>query len=87
MSNPTVIVNIMDLEIGHIVHFHGARFEITKKTVVKNRSMHEEFNADRDTIMCANGVWLDGAKVNGYFGPNKDWNFQGNKNVSHAVEL
>lgn len=86
-TQATKQVNIMDLVVGNIVHFHGARFEVTATKIVEHRSMHDVFNADRDTMMVANGKWLDGAKVNGYFGPNKDWNFQGNKRVSHAVEI
>ncbi len=86
-TQATKSVNIMNLVVGNIVHFLGARFEITATNIVEHRSINVEFNAERDTVMCANGKWLDGEIENCYFGPHTDWNFQGNKRVSHAVEI
>jgi FtsP/CotA-like multicopper oxidase with cupredoxin domain len=87
MKAATNTVNIFDLKVGNVVHFHGARFEVISTEVQEHRSFRGEFNADRDTVMVAKAKWLDGGIVNGYFGPNKDWTFQGNKNVTEAVEI
>ena len=79
--------NIMNLTLGDVVHFHGARFEITVTKVYYNQRTHNETpDEKRDTVMSANGKWLSGNVVQGYFGPNKDWTFQGNCNVTHTVE-
>jgi hypothetical protein len=79
-------VNIMDLKVGDIVHFHGARFEITSRREVQETSPEFVENGITSYVTC-NGKWLSGNIERGYFGPTKDWNFQGNKRVSHAVEI
>ncbi len=81
MKAATKVVNIMELQVGNVVHSHGARFEIVSAKTVTDRT------ADNNgPIMCAMGKWLDGRTETGYFGPGKDWNFQGNRNVNHTVE-
>ncbi len=82
----TKYINQMDVKIGDIVHFHGARFEIT------SRKDYKENNpiilaGGIDSYCAANGKWLDGEIINGYFGPKKDWNFQGNKRVTLTIEI
>ena len=79
-------VNIMNLKIGNIVHFHCARFEITSTKIVIAKGINEIKDAQRDTVMIAKGQWIDGKQVKGYFGRDTDWIFQGNSNVSHSVE-
>ncbi len=80
-------VNIMDLQVGNIVHSNGARFLITStKIVTGHKTMHEPVNEVEQTVMVANGKWIDGAIIAGYFGPNKDWTFQGNYRVTHSIE-
>jgi len=80
----TIVIRTTDLNVGDIVHFHGARFEIYNTTMFRET---EERYKIYGPVMVAMGKWLDGAIVNGYFGPNKDWNFQGNKNASVCVEM
>lgn len=82
-------INIMNLEVGMIVHFHGARFEVTSvevKTHSSNGSMNIRPEVREDRVMVAHAKWLSGNIVNGYFGPEKDWTFQGNYWVSYMVE-
>lgn len=83
--------NIMNLEAGMIVHFYGARFEVVSaevKTHITGRDSYDNRPERReDRVMVAHAKWLDGNIENGYFGPNKDWTFQGNYRVSHEVEI
>lgn len=84
----TVDKNIMDLEVGDIVHFYGARFEVTTTRVVYHRTgTDNQLPPQRsDCVMVAKAKWIDGHIENGYFGPMKDWTFQGNFRVSYKVE-
>ncbi|HDR9259599.1 TPA: hypothetical protein QDB21_005621 [Burkholderia vietnamiensis] len=66
--------------MGDIAHFYGARFEII------STELHEPHEHDELPVMVAIGKWIDGAAVRGYFGPDKDWNFQGNKRARVAIE-
>ncbi len=75
-------VNYTELQIGDIVHFYGARFEINSVELKADTS--RDANGD---IMRANGKWLDGETVEGYFGPKIDWMFQGNKVAVAAIEV
>lgn len=80
-------VNILALNIGDIVRFHGARFVITSTKLLPQGADHiAQYGVISDT-MCANGKWLDGAEVTGYFGRDKDWGFQGNSHATHTVEV
>ena len=80
MTTLTQISNT-ELQVGNIVHFHGARFEIVSTDLQKDH--RDEGNGD---IMVAMGKWLDGEVVQGYFGPTKQWNFQGNKLAIREIE-
>lgn len=73
-TNSTKSVNIMDLKTGMIVHCHSARFEITSTRIYQDCGKQGEKNK----VMVANGKWLDGRIEPFYFGPEKDWKFQGN---------
>lgn len=75
--NTTKTISRMNLDVGHIAHFHGARFEITntRMTTIGN-----------DPVIVANGKWLDGEIINGYFGPKQDWSFQGNQHATVDIE-
>jgi hypothetical protein len=76
-------MSVTELNVGNIVHFYGARFEI------QSAAMYPEFDntPGAGPVMVAIGKWLDGATVNGYFGPEKDWNFQGNQFARVRVEV
>tara|TARA_R110000868_G_scaffold2590_4_gene18610 strand:- start:120 stop:371 length:252 start_codon:yes stop_codon:yes gene_type:complete len=72
------------LAVGHIVHFHGARFEITSTKLLPDCS----FGIDSDDlIIVANGQWIDGQEVAGYFGKGADWTFQGNQFATADIEV
>jgi hypothetical protein len=72
------------LAVGHIVHFHGARFEITSTKLLSDRSFG--INSD-DQVIVANGKWIDGQEVAGYFGKGTDWTFQGNNFATAEIEV
>ena len=78
----TKTINYTELQVGNIVHFYGARFEIISTEMQKDN--HDRGNGD---IMVAFGKWVDGATEAGYFGPNKLWTFQGNKLANCEVEI
>lgn len=78
-------ITLPELQVGNIAHFHGARFEITAAKMLPE-SMWGKSNGNGD-VMVANGKWLDGQIVNGYFGPTKDWTFQGNKLATVVIEV
>lgn len=79
-------VTYPELQAGNIVHFYGARFEITDTRTVPQDADHLAQFGDCGPTMCANGKWLDGHVQNGYFGPGKDWKFQGNKHATAWIE-
>lgn len=74
-----------ELNVGDIVNFYGARFEIVKATCFKETEQ-KYIDNDCPVIMSAQGKWLDGNIINGYFGPTKDWIFQGNKLAIADIE-
>jgi hypothetical protein len=57
--------------------FYGARFEIYSTAMYPE--LDDPINKEYGPVMVAMGKWLDGEIVRGYFGPGKDWNFQGNR--------
>ena len=73
-------INQMDVKVGDIVHFYGARFEIISRRDGSDKELNKPYCS-------AIGKWLDGQVVRGYFGPEKNWNFQGNNNVTLQVEI
>ncbi len=79
-------INILNIFVGDIVRFHGARFEITTTRIYKETDERLIENGCFN-VMCANGKWIDGQIVDGYFGPTKDWGFQGNKNATVMIEM
>lgn len=80
----TKIVTTPELNVGNIVHFHGARFEIHTATMY---AQTEERLKQYGPVMAAIGKWLDGQIVPSYFGPEKDWKFQGNSLATVAIEI
>ena len=78
-------VNQMDVRVGDVVHFHGARFEIiSSKEIMETQK--DLIATGHKSYVRAVGKWLDGEIVPGYFGPGKNWDFQGNRNVTLSVE-
>lgn len=78
------IIRMTDLQMGDIAHFYGARFEIY---AIQMHSTKDRNEADGYFLMCAYGKWLDGSIVPGYFGPTKDWYFQGNDLAGVSIEI
>lgn len=68
-------IPVTELNVGDVVRFHGARFQ------VHTAAMYRDGAAG--PVMTAHATWLDGDIMTGYFGPGKDWNFQGN--AGHRV--
>lgn len=85
MKATTKIISATELAIGDIVHFYGARFEITSADLKKENM--KDLMETEPYFMVANGKWIDGAIINGYFGPDKDWNFQGNRRARMNIEI
>lgn len=74
-----------ELQVGDVAHAYGARFEITQVTEYEERDP-QLIAAGLDKVVAAHARWLDGRIERGYFGPTKDWNFQGNAHASVAIE-
>lgn len=77
-------VNITQMRVGDIVHAHGARFRVKEIRNYALSSFPDRQGPDHVVVNIAE--WLSGRIERGYFGPNKDWNFQGNHNVSLWIE-
>lgn len=85
MKQPTKSVPYTELKVGNIVHFHGARFLIESTKIVPETDARYKQYGD---IMSAQGKWIDGEEVRGYFGRNNpNWHFQGNKNAEAHIEV
>ncbi|QHJ76803.1 MAG: hypothetical protein [Bacteriophage sp.] len=69
----TTIIRTIDLNVGDKISFHGALFEISS---VRHISClyRDDMGPDKTTI--ANGVWLSGNEVPGYFGKNATGRFR-----------
>lgn len=72
------------LNVGDIVEFYGALFEITSTGESRGHiDGHEAYGRFEDfvgpsPVAIPNGRFISGTAVGGYFGPGKDWTFQGN---------
>lgn len=73
------IIPVTKLKVGDTVRFHGARFYVH----TTNLHRHQVGEAFTDHVMSAMATWLDGDIMANYFGPGRDWNFQGNE--AHRV--
>ena len=75
----TKTIPTLELQVGNIVHFYGARFEVLSTRIVNCK--------DGDKVMTTKAKWLDGAQIGGYFGDGtNDWNFQGN-HLARTIEI
>jgi hypothetical protein len=63
--------SVTDLNVGDIVQAHGAMFEIISQELVKELD-------GSSVVAIPVGKWLSGRIETGYFGPTKNWVFQGN---------
>lgn len=73
------IIPVTQLNVGDVVRFHGARFQVHTAYMYRDQ-LGQAFT---DPVMVALATWLDGDVMPCYFGPGKDWNFQGNE--AHRV--
>ena len=75
---------IHQFKAGDIVHFHGARFLIQENGHEAQGPRPQagllETAAGPIEVSRAEGEWISGEIVPGYFGPNTPWVFQGNFN-------
>ncbi|WP_041494491.1 hypothetical protein [Burkholderia sp. KJ006] len=78
-------INQLEIEVGNIVHAYGARFEIFEIHTYAERD-ENLIAMGRDKVVAAVGKWIDGRIEPGYFGPDKNFNFQGNAGVSLMIE-
>lgn len=79
----TIKSDYMKLIVGNIVHFYGARFEIVSTEIIIENPLHMTLP---DVYMRAEGKWLSGRIVPNYFGPTKNWVFQGNDFAPIEIE-
>ena len=84
MRNPTKSVPIAELEIGNVVVAHGARFRVEERFFAPAKV--GVIGSERD-IYNVRASFIDGREEPGYFGPKKDFNFQGILGVTVAVEI
>lgn len=81
----TTTIATINLQVGNIVHQHGARFvvrDVTNKPEFKNGY---GFIGPSD-VVSANCEWIDGVVVTGYFGPGVGWAVQGNRHAQVTIE-
>jgi hypothetical protein len=75
---------IPQLKAGDVVHFNGSRFLIREDAkesqAHRPQAGHLETAAGPIEVARAEGEWISGEIVPGYFGPNTPWTFQGNFN-------
>jgi len=69
MNVATKTISTVELNVGNIVYFHGARFEIYSATMFDH---HADRQWPNEQVMVAMAKWLDGYIVTSYFGPTKD---------------
>ncbi|TES65654.1 hypothetical protein E2P84_36615 [Burkholderia cepacia] len=83
----TIRISTTQLHKGDVVHAHGARFEIVSDVTSYRGQGEPAFNEHGvGSVAACTGRWIDGAVVRGYFGPNKDWTFQGNHHALVRIE-
>lgn len=83
---------VTSLRQGDIVAFYGARFEIVSTRASQSHIRGSEAYASIDDfvgpceVAVPIGRWLSGKIQPGYFGPDRDWIFQGNHYAEVFVE-
>lgn len=83
-----IYVNIHDMQLGDRVYAAGALFEVKEAYTVPRdaQDLLHGYSDDRGVAVRISR-WLFGHIERGYFGPNKEWNFQGNHRVSHWIAV
>lgn len=84
MLNQTKTIKTTELQVGNIVHFYGARFEVL------STQMNEPHSTDniQKPFLSSKAKWLDGEEIRGYFGKDTtNWNFQGNELARVTIEV
>lgn len=66
--------------VGDIIHAHGAVFKVKE---VRN---YPGVGTDGKDVAANIAEWVSGRIEPGYFGPDKDWNFQGNDRATQLIE-
>lgn len=77
-------ITVPELKVGMIAVAYGARFEIITADDVTH--LHSRGLEIGEVIFYAKAKWLDGRIEPCYFGPTKDWSFQGNKHARVQIE-
>lgn len=78
-------VAVTNLRVGDMVEFYGAIFEIVDTGESRGHiDGHEAYGRFDDfvgpsPVAVPKGRFVSGAPVTGYFGPDRDWTFQGNQ--------
>ncbi|MDN0028631.1 hypothetical protein [Serratia marcescens] len=69
-----------EIIIGDIVHAHGAVFKVIKVFSFPGAG------TDGKDVAANIAEWVSGRIEPGYFGPGREWNFQGNDRVTQLIE-
>lgn len=78
-------ISYTELQVSNIVHFHGARFEIISVKWCEENPENIKHGMP-DVFMSAQGKWLDGEEIRGYFSSGTTWHFQGNIRARCTIE-
>lgn len=85
------IVSVTQLRVGDVAHAHGATFEIVStgesRGHIDGSFAYGAYDAfvGPSPVAVPVGKWIDGREETGYFGPSKDWTFQGNHHAQVAI--
>jgi hypothetical protein len=86
-------VSVTELHAGDVAYFHGGEFEIVSTGESRGHidgygraygSFHDFVGPSPVAVPC--GRWLGGEIVPNYFGPGRDWWFQGNHRRVVAIK-
>lgn len=69
----TTSIRTIDLKVGDKISFYGALFEISSVRHI-SQPYRDDMGPEKTTI--ANGVWLSGNEIPGYFGKNATGRFR-----------
>lgn len=78
------IVSVTELNVGDKIAFYGGEFEIVKVTESRGHidgyAAYGRFDdfVGPSPVAVARGRFIGGKPCDGYFGPSKDFTFQGN---------
>lgn len=81
----TQIIKNTELQVGDVVHAYGARFRIVEVKTYREADGYFMHPWSGDTTVGV-GEWIDGCVKPGYFGPKKNFKFQGNSSAHRCIE-